>query len=354
MSASPFESIRSGMRVLAWPIENGKNPYTTQIYENLGPDVNVDEWPGNPLKKYSVWHMHWPDGLLNVSNSLHAAYRVSGMFAIADCLHLRGTKIIWTMHNLQSHEAFHPSLERWFWRQFIPRIDGAISLSSAGLSLAIKRFPRLKDIPTAVIPHGHYREDYPQNTVNARQALGIPDESRVFMFLGAVRAYKNVAALVRAFRQVTIPHAVLYVAGVPGSSELAAEILKEAALDRRVCVKFEFIRVQDISTYLRAADLVVLPYREVLNSGSALLALSCSRPILVPDLGAMSELQADYGDAWVQTFSGPIDANILERGLNWASQNRPPVCPVPDRYNWQSIRSRTVRFYESVVLETRR
>jgi beta-1,4-mannosyltransferase len=112
--------------------------------------------------------------------------------------------------------------------------------------------------------------------------------------------------------------------------------------------------VQDISTYFSAADLVVLPYREVLNSGSALLALSCSRPILVPELGAMSELQADYGDAWVQTFSGQIDANILERGLNWASQNRPPVCPVPDRYNWQSIRSRTVRFYESVVLETRR
>ena len=67
----------------------------------------------------------------------------------------------------------------------------------------------------------------------------------------------------------------------------------------------------------------------------------------------MSELRADYGDAWVQTFSGQIDANILERGLNWASQNEPSGCPVADRYNWQSIRSHMVRFYESSSSETR-
>jgi beta-1,4-mannosyltransferase len=345
-----FNSM-NGMRVLAWPIDNGCNPYTIRVYENMGPHVEVEAWPGNLLKKYSVLHMHWPEGHLNVSSiALRAASRISAMFAALDYLRLRGTKIIWTMHNLDAHEAFHPSLERWFWRQFVPRIDGAISLSAAGLSLAMKRFPRLRDIPTTIIPHGHYREEYPSSAVDARKTLGIPQEARVFIFLGAVRAYKNVTALVRAFGRVTVPNALLFVAGVPSSSELAAEILKEASLDSRVQVQFEYVKVQDVCTYFGAANLVVIPYRKVLNSGSALLALSCNRPVLVPDLGAMSELQADYGDDWVQTYHGEIDETILEQGLRWADQPRPAVCPVPEQYSWQDIALKTVRFYESVVL----
>ncbi len=337
------------MRVLAWPVDNGSNPYTTLVHEDMGSDVIVEEWPGNLLKKYSVWHMHWPDHLLNDRNLVRSTYKISGMFAAIDYLRLRGTKVVWTMHNLHSHEAFHPSLERWFWRRFIPRVDGAISLSAAGLSLATKRFPRLKEIPTAIIPHGHYRAEYPPSAVDARRALGVSEDARVFMFFGAVRSYKNVDALVRAFRKVTIPNALLYVAGVPSSPALADAIIREAGTDSRVRVKFEFVKVREVSTFLSAADLVVLPYREVLNSGSALLALSCNRPILVPDLGAMSELQADYGDDWVRTFSGPIDEHVLEMGLRWAEQSRSAICPVPGEYNWQSIRSHTVQFYETVI-----
>jgi len=342
------------MRVLAWPVDNGSNPYTTLVHEDMGSNVNVDEWPGNLLKKYSVWHMHWPDHLLNDRNLLRSIYKTTGMFAAIDYLRLRGTKIVWTMHNLHSHESFHPAFERMFWRRFIPRVDGAISLSAAGLELAMERYPALREIPTTIIPHGHYRAEYPPNPGDARKTLGIPEQAKVFMFFGAVRSYKNVSALVRAFRKVTIPNALLYVSGVPSTLAIAEEIMREAALDSRVRVKFEYIRVREVSTYLSAADLVVLPYREVLNSGSALLALSCNRPILVPDLGAMSELQADYGGDWVRTFSGPIDEHVLENGLQWAEQPRSAVCPVPEEYNWRSIRSNTVQFYETVISHARR
>jgi beta-1,4-mannosyltransferase len=41
---------------------------------------------------------------------------------------------------------------------------------------------------------------------------------------------------------------------------------------------------------MRAADLIALPYKEILNSGSAILALSFDRPILVPAAGALAEL----------------------------------------------------------------
>jgi len=266
-----------------------------------------------------------------------------------DYLRMRGGKIIWTMHNFGAHEARHPKLERWFWRQFIPRVDGAISLSGAGLAMALERFPRLREAATTVIPHGHYRAQYPAAEGGARDRLGIPRDAKVAMFFGAVRNYKNVDGLARAFRGVADRRAVLFVAGKPNLAELAAKIEAEAALDRRILLKFEFVADEDVTTYLSAADVVVLPYRDVLNSGSALLALSCNRPVLVPARGSMGELQAEFGEKWVRTFQGELDSATVESALAWAMEPRPAMCPMPEKYDWRHIGEETVRFYGQVI-----
>lgn len=336
------------MRVLAWPKERTSNPYTGMVYSHLPAGTEAEEWPGNLLRKYDVWHVHWPDSLLNIPGAAKTAYKISGMFAAMDFLRARGTRVVWTMHNFASHEALHPRLEGWFWRKFIPRVDGAISLSAAGLALGQEQFPRLRGVPTAVIPHGHYRGQYPPARESARRELGIPEDARLLMFFGAVRAYKNVDVLAKAFRGVKDPRAALYVAGKPNYAHLAAAIEKEANKDSRITLNFEYIDDRDVSTLLSAADAVVLPYREVLNSGSALLALSCNRPTVVPDRGSMGELKAEFGEEWVRTYRGELDSRTLEEALEWAGQPRPAVCPMPEKYEWSHIGAETVRFFERV------
>lgn len=337
------------MRILAWPIKSELNPYTDLVYSNLPPEVQADGWPGNLLRKYEIWHVHWPDALLGIPSGAHAAYKLSGMFAAMDFLRARGTKIVWTMHNFASHEARYPRLEAWFWRRFIPRVDGAISLSAAGLAMALQRFPRFGEIPTVVIPHGHYRAQYPISGDDGRARLGIPANAKVIIFFGAVRAYKNVDALVNAFRQVKTEGATLYILGNPNSQELADKIATLAFQDSRVHLKFEFVGAKDVSAYLGAADLVVLPYREVLNSGTALLALSCNRPVLVPDRGSMGELKTEFSSSWVRTYRDALTPETLESALEWASLPRPAECPMPERYQWNHIGAEVFRFYKTVL-----
>ncbi len=349
LGIATYPTIPSMMRILAWPNQS-TNPYTPLLYTNMGPRVQIDEFSARKmLNSYAVWHVHWPESLLNIPNPVKAACKLAGFFAMMDNLRWRGGKIVWTMHNFKAHEALHPSLERRFWRQFIPRVDGAISLSETGLSMARTKFPALQKVPMAVIPHGHYRDEYPKSPGQAREMLGIPPTARVVLFFGAVRPYKNVDALVRAFREVSTPDALLYIVGRPNTTALTDAILTEASQDSRVRIAFEFVKTEDVAKYMEVADLVVLPYRAILNSGSALLALSFNRPVLVPDLGAMGDLRDDFGDAWVQTFSGDIHARTLEAGLDWAASSRSAECPMPEKYNWQSIRSETVRFYEQVA-----
>ena len=98
--------------------------------------------------------------------------------------------------------------------------------------------------------------------------------------------------------------------------------------------------------YLSACDLAVFPYREILNSGSAILALSFNRPALVPARGAMAELRDMAGPDWVYTYDGAnLDGAILSAALDKATApSRPAACDLSS-LSWQSIAAGTFAAY---------
>ena len=50
---------------------------------------------------------------------------------------------------------------------------------------------------------------------------------------------------------------------------------------------------EELQTYFNAADVVVLPFLNVLTSGSAIAAMSFGRPVIVPAMGCLPELVDD-------------------------------------------------------------
>jgi glycosyltransferase involved in cell wall biosynthesis len=337
------------VRVLAWPIDP-RNPYTSSLYSRMGTGVEVNEFSVRNLRlRHDIWHIHWPEALLNIRNPALAATKLTAFLGMIDWVRLRGGKIVWTVHNLKAHDDLHPQLEAMFYRRFVSRVDGVISLSETGLAMAFDKFPRLRFLPTAVIRHGHYRNQYPECGLDAKSSVGIASDSRTILFFGEVRAYKNVDALVRAFRDVKDSKARLLIAGRPKNAAIAEIVAGEAALDGRVQLSLSFIEPGQVARYFSACDLVVLPYRHILNSGAALLALSFNRPVLVPDLGSMRDLRNDFGGEWVRTFPGEIDAAKIESALAWTGESRPSQCRMPDEYLWENIRSQTLRFYREVM-----
>jgi glycosyltransferase involved in cell wall biosynthesis len=128
----------------------------------------------------------------------------------------------------------------------------------------------------------------------------------VVAFVGRLAPYKGLLELLTAFRGHPDPAARLVIAGAPFDATFVRTVQHLAERDRRVTVHAHFVADADLQTYLRAADLVALPFRSILNSGSAMLALSFDRPVLVPDYGAMPELRADAGERWVHTYRGDV------------------------------------------------
>jgi len=342
------------MRVVALPafVNRAVNPYNALLYgavRRLGATV-VEAAPWRLLgRPPDVLHVHWPDAFFSARRLPGAVGKSLLLMGVVGTARLRQARVVWTIHNLRPHEERHARWEARMWRWFVARVDGYIALTAGGQAAALARFPALRGRPGFVIPHGHYKDEYPDEVDRgvARAALGLPPAAPVVVFLGAIRPYKNLPALIDAFRGVPGPAWRLLIAGKPADAALAGEIRRRAAGDGRIRLDLGFVPNDRVQHYLRAADLVVFPYREILNSGSALLALSFERPVLVPALGAMAELQGAVGAEWVRTYHGEPTPKSLAEAMAWARATPRDAKALLRDLDWEEIARQTVAAYEA-------
>jgi glycosyltransferase involved in cell wall biosynthesis len=346
------------VRILAWPAFQNKtgNPYTRLLYEAVERyDVTVEDFSLERALRggYDLWHVHWPDDFLSYPSPVTAVTYVVAELLLMGLARLRGTRIVWTIHDLGPHESPHPWLESLFWPLFLPLIAGYVTLSNHAREAALEQFPTLRSVPGAVVPHGHYRPAYPDPMlqVEARAEWGLPADAPVAAYFGRIRPYKNVERLVGTFREVEAESAQLIVAGNPAEHTLASQIRDAVGTDHRIHLALEFIPDDCVPVVFGAADLVVLPYEHIMHSGSAVLALSFNRPVLVPERGAMGELRAEIGEEWVYTYEPPLKADDLRGALRGAiKEERPDRAPL-ETLEWDRLAEQTVALYERVLAE---
>ena len=130
----------------------------------------------------------------------------------------------------------------------------------------------------------------------ARQRLGIAEGEKAILFLGRMRPYKGLEYLLTAFKELASSDSSyrLIVASEPkkGSEEYLEMI--RGMMDReftpgQIIVKICFIPDEEMEIYLKAADVLVLPYKEIFQSGVLFLAYSFGLPVVATDVGSFRE-----------------------------------------------------------------
>ncbi|MFB4354652.1 glycosyltransferase [Microbacterium sp. LS_15] len=277
------------------------NPYLVQLCESLDrtPDVELSffRWKRALLGRLDVFHVHWPELLVG-------GHRLSGRMArrlltALFLVRIRLTKVavVRTLHNLE-----RPS--------DMARID--LALLSALDRLTTLTITLNDDTPLPAgharrtILHGHYRDWFAPHPTPAAVAgrLG---------YVGLVRRYKGVEQLIAAFRELDAAGSALAIAGRPSTDDLADELRGLADGDERIDFHFRFLDDAELVGRISESELIVLPYRHMHNSGTALAALSLARPILVPDNEVNRALADEVGQGWVHLFDGELTASDLVR-----------------------------------------
>ena len=123
------KSRQRQVRVLARPARSSlkHNPYTSLVYgevEKVGIQV-VEYRPYRaPFGRWDVLHVHWPESVFDHTLVEALPTTESLLFGVRRARD-RGAKLLWTIHNLHTHEQRHPFFEERFWRRFIAELDEA-------------------------------------------------------------------------------------------------------------------------------------------------------------------------------------------------------------------------------------
>ena len=130
----------------------------------------------------------------------------------------------------------------------------------------------------------------------ARQQLGIGKDEKTILFFGALRPYKGLEYLVKAFLQLAANHPEyrLIIAGERRreSGDYPEEVLREIgdnAFRDRVLQVIRFIPDEQAELYFKAADVLALPYTNVFQSGVLFTAYGFGLPVVATDVGSMRE-----------------------------------------------------------------
>lgn len=210
------------------------------------------------------------------------------------------------------------------------------------------------------VPHGHYLDTYgePPPRTEARRRLGIERTAFLLLFFGQIKPAKGLDLLLRALPLVRAKHPEcrLLIAGRAWRDrpESYHHLVQDLDLEKIVDFRPGFVDDSDVPTMFAAADLVVLPYRRVYQSGVALLAMSHGRTVLASDLPALTETVRDGRTGFLFRRG---DAEHLAERLSELAERRPELDETGRRgrawvrrhHDWRTIGERTLAVYRGLL-----
>jgi D-inositol-3-phosphate glycosyltransferase len=153
------------------------------------------------------------------------------------------------------------------------------------------------DIVSPAVEHAFFA---PGDRCGARQALGLPADAPVLLFVGRIQPLKGPDVAVRSLAELGRRDALLVVVG--GASgrdgDEALADLRRQATDLGVIDQIRFVAPQPhhiLSTYYRAADVVLVPSRSESFGLVALEAMACGIPVVASAVGGLQSL-VDHGE----------------------------------------------------------
>jgi glycosyltransferase involved in cell wall biosynthesis len=208
-------------------------------------------------------------------------------------------------------------------------------MSAAGADEFLAEHPRLRGKRRHVVPHGNYRPVLRGNVSRdeARATLGLPRQGRVLALFGRLRPYKGIEQFLEAGNSLG-DGITLVVAGYAPDDDFRTELESAARAAPRVKLIAEKLSDEELEQVITAADQIVLPYANVLNSGSAILALTLGRPVVLPRTPTFEELSELVGGRWVTLFDHPLDAEALRELPPPDAMEQPPAMGWSD---WDAI-----------------
>ncbi|MCD4780905.1 MAG: glycosyltransferase family 4 protein [Candidatus Omnitrophica bacterium] len=266
----------------------------------------------------TIIHLHWINTLIPLGRSnLRTAARILFFDIGLLLLRMHRIKLVWTIHNKFCHDSQHRKIERMA-RRALAQTAQTLFVHSPSVIPELAELYNVTPDKFQVIDHGHYIDVCPNNITEqeARAKNNIPQDHLVYLSIGSLKKYKGVMDIIEAYQQLHIPNSTLLIVGQPSDQTLANELQKRCRDDLNLKLIFKFVNDQEMQFYLNCADVVVYSFKEILTSGSLILALSFKKAVIAPALGCIPDIVNPSGSF----LYDPNDPQGLLQAMSSASK----------------------------------
>jgi glycosyltransferase involved in cell wall biosynthesis len=221
-----------------------------------------------------------------------------------------GARVVYVCHNVLPHERSR--IDTALARLGLGAADAFIVQNRPDLDLITSLYPNRPRELTPLPTFTFFARGASMDRDAARAALGV--SGPVVLFFGLVRAYKGLDVLLRAVATARerVP-ITLVVAGEFYQDRAPYDALVHSlGLDDAVHIHARYVPNEEVETFFRAADVVVLPYTSATQTAVAQIALSFERPVIVTRTGGLPEAVREGETGFVVP---PGDAPALAAAL---------------------------------------
>jgi D-inositol-3-phosphate glycosyltransferase len=278
---------------------------------------------------------------------------------------LLGKRIVLTVHNVNAgrRDSRDTPMNRLTLRvQY--RLSAHIFVHTSKMKDEIVEGYGVPEARVTVIPFG-INNAVPRTHLDrceARKRLSLDDHEKVILFFGNIAPYKGLEFLIAAFQKhLAERHAYrLIIAGRPkGNDGYWSGICEAIWADvrkGRVLLRGEYVPDGETEIYFKAADVLVLPYRYIYESGVLYLGYSFGLPVLAANVGSLRDEVVEGKTGFVFQPEDPTSlAKSIERYFasdlyENLEKNRPAIVSYAvERHSWSTVSRMTLNVYTSVL-----
>ena len=276
-----------------------------------------------------------------------------------------GKKLIHTAHNIDQQERDGKSnvFNRFTLKIMYNLLDHIFVHTDKMKKQLMERF-QVDEKKISVIPFG-INDTVPLtalSTKQAREKLGLNNTDKVILFFGNIAPYKGLEYLLMAMPilRENIEQVKLIIAGrIKNCNSYWRQIQsikRNSNLENVIIEKTEFIPEEDVEIYYKAADVLILPYRHIFQSGVLFLSYNFGLPVIATNVGSLREdildgeigylcqpeNPADLAEKIIQYFDSSLYENI-EKNRNGI------IMYAKEKYSWDKVGNITISVYQSII-----
>lgn len=301
------------------------HPYLEEIKKNTTNDIICDKYQ-NYNSSFKIVNIHWPEAIFNwVEPSEDELSKFDNALKVWK----NNSVIVYTKHDLVRTKGNTLNFSKLF--QIVEEnTDVFVHLGEYSKRLFVEKYPNAKH---EIIFHPLLSNSFQLSNKNeAREVLGIDNEALVIIAPGNIRSLRERQLILKSFKGIKAKNKVLISTNMrnelrydfPGRIRLKKYFDVQRYVINRFKVKhlppqyfftYNPLTTEALSLRMSAADIVIVPRVDILNSGIVFLGLTFGKVMVGPAIGNIEEQLKEHNFPVFNPKSVSSVTEALEKGI---------------------------------------